>query len=95
MATLTLNEARHRYELFDDDELAGFAEFKDLSDYVDFHHTVVYEQFGGRGFASQLIRHALDDMRTHDRKIKATCPFVAGFVQKNPEYQDLLVSPSS
>ncbi len=94
MANVTFDEERRRYEIFSEDELAGFAEYADRGDYLDFHRTVIYERFGGQGLAGQVVRHALDDVRAHGKKIKPTCSFVDGFIKKNPEYQDLVFSPA-
>lgn len=95
MSEVSLNEPDHRYEIHEDGELAGYAQFHDEGDVVVFNRTVVFEKFGGRGLAGQLIRFALDDMRTKNRTIDPVCSFVAGFIQKNPEYQVLMAGPSS
>jgi predicted GNAT family acetyltransferase len=39
------------------------------------------------------VRYALDWARDHDKKIVATCPYVAKFLERNPEYGALAVRP--
>ena len=42
------------------------------------------------GVGSMLARGALDQVRAQGLKVVAQCPFIAAFIQKNAEYQDLL-----
>ncbi len=80
-----------RYEIHVDGEVAGFTEAKERSDgVVLFPHTVVDDAYEGQGVAAQLVTGALDDVRAHGRRIEVTCEYVLGFLEKNPEYRDLL-----
>ncbi|KQW50907.1 acetyltransferase [Nocardioides sp. Root1257] len=85
------NPAEHRYEAHLDGELAGFAAY-DLTDRVIvFTHTEVEPKFEGHGVGSALARFALDDVRaTGTRRVLALCPFIKGWIEKHPEYEDLL-----
>ena len=57
-----------------------------------FTHTVVPPELRGRGIAEKLVRTALADARAAGRKVVPACSYVSVFVQRNKEYQDLLVS---
>jgi uncharacterized protein len=82
---------RRRYEARIDGELAGFAAYRASDGLVTFVHTEVMPEFEGRGVASALVRAALDDVRAHGRRVRAVCPFVAGYVERHAdEYRDLL-----
>lgn len=85
------NPAEHRYEAHLDGELAGFAAY-DLTDrVVVFTHTEVEPKFEGHGVGSALARFALDDVRaTGTHRVLALCPFIKGWIEKHPEYADLL-----
>ncbi|KAA1395338.1 GNAT family N-acetyltransferase [Aeromicrobium ginsengisoli] len=87
---VTHNADKDRYEIHVDNILAGFTQAFEDGDVVTFPHTVVFDQFEGQGLASQLVTGALDDIRVRGKKIIATCPYVARFVEKHPDYQDLL-----
>ncbi|KQV75130.1 hypothetical protein ASC61_09005 [Aeromicrobium sp. Root344] len=87
---VTHNADKDRYEIHVDGILAGFTQAFEDGDVVTFPHTVVFDQFEGQGLASQLVTGALDDIRVRGKKIIATCPYVARFVEKHPDYQDLL-----
>jgi uncharacterized protein len=53
-------------------------------------HTVVPEVLGGRGIAAQLTKAAFDHARTKGLKIIPQCSYVAVWVKKHIEEQDLL-----
>lgn len=93
--TVFNNPEKQRYEVHVDGEYAGFAEYHLHEGVIDFYHTVVFEQFGGRGIAGTLARNALDDVRAKgERRVTATCPFFKGWIAKHPDYQDLLTTPA-
>jgi predicted GNAT family acetyltransferase len=39
---------------------------------------------------SRLVRGALDDVRAGGRRIRPLCPFVRAYVDRHPEYADLV-----
>ena len=53
-------------------------------------HTVVKEEFGGRGFAAVLVAQALDDIRGRGLLIRPVCTYVQRFLSLRPEYGDLV-----
>ena len=58
---------------------------------IDFTHTFVDEALRGQGVADELARAALAYAREQKLKVKTSCKFMAGFVQKHhAEYAGLL-----
>ena len=58
---------------------------------IDFTHTFVDEALRGQGVADELACAALAFARNNHLKVKTTCTFMAGFVQRHhAEYADLL-----
>ena len=91
MTQITDNTALHRYELRMDGQLAGHLEYRMKgNDTIDLIHTEVGRAFEGKGLASQLARHALEDARTQGRKVIATCEYIQRYLDKHAEYRDLL-----
>jgi hypothetical protein len=89
MSDIVNNSAKQRYELAVDGHVA--ATYYKIDDRViTFIHTEVPPELGGKGIGSKLIRGALDSVRTDGLKVIAQCPFVKAFIDKNPDYQDLL-----
>ncbi len=81
---------RSRYEILVDGVIAGFTDYRPQEGSLVFDHTVVEEQYAGRGLASALARGALDDVRTQRERIVPVCSFIAGWLAKNPGYDDLV-----
>jgi uncharacterized protein len=79
-----------RFVIRVDDEEAGFAEYQQRPRGRAFVHTVVEDRFGGQGLAGRLVSFALDDARANDLAVLPHCPFVKGYVQRHPEYVELV-----
>jgi predicted GNAT family acetyltransferase len=91
---VTDNADRRRYEARITGQLAGFADYRVTDQTVVFTHTEVQPEFEGRGVGSALVRQALDDVRrdgTH--RVQVLCPFVQGWIDRHPDYTDLLADP--
>lgn len=87
------NETAQRYELLDEDNVIGIADYSsDGDDTLVFPHTEIAPPLQGRGLGEQLVRAALDDVRRRGAKVRAQCWFVRDFIGDNPEYADLLAS---
>lgn len=87
---VTYNAEKERYEITVDGEFAGHVDAIDEDGVIRMPHTVVLEQFGGRGVAGILVGAALDDIRTRGKLIAPRCPYIVGFIEKNPSYGDLV-----
>lgn len=85
-AILRNNTGDHRYELIDNGEVVGIAEYDLEGDAVVFRHTEVGKGHEGKGYGSRLAKMALDDARASQRKIVTRCEFIAGYVSRHPEY---------
>lgn len=88
--TVTLNVDKQRYEIFADGTFAGFTQAHAVGEVVTMPHTKIFDEFEGQGLASVLVAGALDDVRARGQRIVPECPYVARFVEKHPEYADLL-----
>jgi uncharacterized protein len=89
MTEVINNTAHHRYELTVDGHLA--ATYYKLSDgVITFVHTEVPPELGGKGVGSKLVKGALDQVRAEGLKVVPVCPFVKAYIEKHPEYADLL-----
>ena len=54
-------------------------------------HTEVPVALGGQGIATQLVEKVLTDIEEQGLDLVPLCPFVIGYIQKNPEWQRLVV----
>jgi predicted GNAT family acetyltransferase len=88
------NASASRFEIVVDGELAGHAEYHDGHAGRAFTHTEIAAEHEGLGLASQLIRHALDEARAGGRRVLPFCPFVRAFIERHPDYLDLVDDPN-
>jgi uncharacterized protein len=92
-AVVTNNEARSRYELQQDGEVAAIAQYELQGDRVCFTHTEVDQRFEGQGLGSKLAAYALDDVKRRGMKVVPRCKFIASYITRHEkEYGDLVVS---
>ncbi|MBS5997736.1 MULTISPECIES: GNAT family N-acetyltransferase [unclassified Corynebacterium] len=81
---------KSRYVLTVDGVEAGACHYVDAGTTREFNHTVIKDAFRGQGLSAPLIKAALDDARGVGKQVIASCSAVAHFIEKNPEYRDLL-----
>jgi predicted GNAT family acetyltransferase len=89
--TVADHPALHRYEVRDEGgAVVGFSAYRRSGDVVVFTHTEVDDSVEGQGVGSRLVRGALDDVRAAGLTIRPLCPFVKAYVDRHPEYADLV-----
>lgn len=66
--------------------------YQRVDDVLVYHHTFVPPALRGQGIASELAHFALRYARDNGLKVRPTCPFVAAFIRRNPQYRDLVAS---
>jgi predicted GNAT family acetyltransferase len=64
-------------------------------DVLVLHHTEVPPDMQGLGLAAQLVQAALDWARENHLRVQPTCSYVASYMKRHPQTQDLLVSSGS
>ena len=79
-----------RYEIREGEQLLGHADYQRRGDTLVFTHTEVDQDAGRSGLGSTLVRGALDDVRAKGGSVVAKCSFVRGYIEKHPEYADLV-----
>ncbi len=87
--TVRDDPAQHRFALEADGHTA-FLYYQLAPGVITLVHTEVPPELGGRGVGSTLVRGALAAIRVKGLKVIAKCPFVAAYMGKHPEYNDLL-----
>ena len=101
MKKVVHDESNSRFVIEVDGNEAGFAEYKNVGDDVrEFHHTVVNIDFvstdflapdyRGQGLSKPLIMEALESTREAGYSVIPTCSAVEGFIEKNPDFQDMV-----
>jgi predicted GNAT family acetyltransferase len=91
--TVTHHADDEYYELLVDGQRAGILVYHAIGSQLSITHTVIDPAYRGQGFSWRLIRHALDDLRTKPVTVSNYCAIVHRFIERNPEYGDLLGLP--
>ena len=86
------NEAARRYELTTDGQ-RSVADYDLRAGRAVFSHTFVPPELRGRGLAEELVRFALADARKRGWRVVPQCSYVARFIERHAEFQDLLARP--
>ena len=81
-----------RYEIREGERVLGIAAYHRRGDTVVFTHTEVDPDAGESGLGGRLVRAALDDVRAKGGSVVAQCSFVRGWIERHPEYADLLTT---
>lgn len=84
------NTALHRFEI-EVDGVVAFSVYRRTPGVITFIHTEVPDALAGKGVGSKLAKGALELVRARGEKVIAECPFIAAYIQKHPEVQDLLI----
>jgi predicted GNAT family acetyltransferase len=84
------NREQNRFEVLVDGNVAGRVEYERDGNVVTLTHTEIGDEYGGQGLGGVIARGALDSVRAEGGKVVARCEFMAGWIDKHPDYQDLL-----
>lgn len=86
---IRLNQEAGRFETTVEGHLCVL-EFECSGDRIAMNHVGVPDAVGGRGIAGRLTRHALDHARANEWRVEPNCPYVASWIERHPEYRDLV-----
>jgi uncharacterized protein len=83
------NEERRRFEAEVEGRLAMIG-YERQGDTITYTHTFVPPELEGRGIAGRMAQVALGYARASGLRVVPQCPFVASYIKRHPEYQDLV-----
>jgi len=87
---VTDNPSASRFEILTD-QGAAILTYRHRGADLDLVHTEVPKSLEGHGYAAALATAALSFARREGMKVIPTCPYVKAFLQRHPEYADLVV----
>jgi len=93
-ATIQHHAQDQEFTIEQDSYTAELAYSQPATGVIDFTHTYVDEALRGKGLAEALGRAGLEYARAEQLKVRTSCEFMRGFVQRNAQYQDLLETPA-
>lgn len=80
---------RSRFEILLDGHLSVCA-YRRQGDVLLMTHTEVPPELQGRGITARLVQAALDWARAEGLRVRPLCSYVAVYMRRHPETQDLL-----
>ncbi len=83
------NEAENRFELRTGDDVA-WIDYNRSGNQITLTHTEVPEAFEGKGIGKNLVVSALEFARSENLEVIPQCRFVASYIQRHPEYLELV-----
>lgn len=83
------NEAASQFETDVEGQTAYAAYDLEGSNRIVFTHTIVPDELSGRGIAGQLVKTALEHAREKKLTVVPQCAYVAAYIKRHPEYEDL------
>jgi len=86
------NEEKSQFETTVDGHVALTAYDLEDPDRIVFTHTDVPEALAGRGIAGEIVKFGLDYAREKKLTVVPQCAYVASYIKRHPEYQDLLAT---
>ncbi len=89
-ASVRHDAAQQRYELLVEGQSLGFAAYSEQGDRMVFTHTEVDPSLSGQGLGSVLAKGALDDARRRGKRVVPQCEFIARYIERHEEWQDLV-----
>lgn len=83
------NVIEQRYE-FDIDGGKAVIEYAKEPDVIVLIHTHVPSKAEGKGIGSELVRAVLEDIREQGLQVVPQCSFVAHYILRHPEWEEIL-----
>lgn len=68
----------------------GYVSFEISNNILDIMHTVVKEEYQGKGYASLLIKEVIEYAKKNNYYLHPTCSYAVNYFIKHPEYNDLI-----
>ena len=81
----------HRFAI-DVDGQTAVLNYRQEGDTLYLVHTEVPAELEGKGIGGRLAKAGLNYAREHQLKVVPRCPFVASYLERHPEFQDLVES---
>lgn len=85
------NSPENRYEFRIGEEIAKIEYIKTKNNEIYLTHTEVPVSLEGRGIGSQLIEKTLQNIELQELRLVPLCPFVAGYIQKHPDWRRIVM----
>ena len=70
------------------EDIIGYCQYKEENNVWSITHTVVKQEFGGRGIAKRLVLAVIEEQ---NKKINPICSYTKKMMESSDEYKDVLI----
>lgn len=84
------NKKSFRFEIVFEDEKIAYLQYRWKKGDMLLMSTYVPPEHRGKGIGDQLADAALQHAKDNNLKVQVFCPFIQMYIDKHPEYKDLL-----
>ncbi len=85
---------KQKFELKIGTSEAAILSYRQRGDLFHFDHTFVPPELRGKGAAAQITNYALLEARRLGWKVIPDCSYVENYIEKHPEFKNLLAEGS-
>ena len=88
---INFNQRESRSIALNEGNIIGYCQYKEENNIWSITHTVVKQEFGGRGIAKRLVLTVIDEARKQNKKINPICSYAKKMMESSDEYKDVLI----
>ena len=88
---LVNNHEQKQYEFHIDGFVPRIEYIKTNNGEIYLTHTEIPYELEGKGIGSALVEKVLRDIEEKSLRLVPLCPFVAGYIQKHPEWRRIIM----
>ena len=87
---INFNQRESRSVALNEGNIIGCCQYKEQDNVWSITHTVVKQEFGGRGIAKRLVLAVIEEARKQNKKINPICSYAKMMMESNDEYKDVI-----
>lgn len=84
------NTESNRFEMVHEGTTIGSLAYSFDGDATVLERIEVDEQYSGQGLAAEFTEAVLQQMRADEEAVIPRCPYVRGFILKNPQWREVV-----
>ena len=88
---INFNQRESRSVALNEGNIIGYCQYKEEKNVWSITHTVVKQEFGGRGIAKRLVLAVIEEARKQNKKINPICSYAKKMMESSDEYKDVLI----
>lgn len=88
---INFNLRESRSVALNNGDIIGYCQYKEQDNVWSITHTVVKQEFGGRGIAKRLVLAIIEEARKNNKKINPICSYAKKMMESSDEYKDVLI----